>query len=588
MVLGALEDTDSVSSDPSSSYWLDSESFSDLEGFGSDESLPSIVSQSLDQSQDTPIRSSSSIFERLCSVIFSSNWDFKVEKYTRVLKGYLDNIGERHAEGVIKDLNVRFNPNNSLVKHLTRAYSIVAGEGNFKDDRDRYQAFVKELRATIETKQYQAILSKDPNKLTLPEKQVLELTRALVTARWFETEMYDYLKEGVDHYERAYHEETGTVVPERNLTEENFPEKLEEMNRKIEGAPNRVKKSELTLGIQKLEGAVGLKDFTATENVPYVRCTYEYENEKGETRKIKYLRHSRPTMGGGIGGFIGGVVSRCATKLFGGERRHDGEMIAPDYEEGIRALHARGEGMLYVVHQRRSVGVFENEGDSTALIEGLDQKHKNFHTLIQGVEGDLYSREGKYASCRTAGQLKDALLTSFNEGPNSPNALPRLVQNNDEYKEVMVQLFDKVMALYEKKDGSEITVDEWKEMTQLFYIFQKDDLKFRLPNITHYTAICKDFLDRAGNQAMVEDVVHYNMTPDGLSPTDLESTFNNTAGPPIFVKKTKLVWRRLVDGLRIITKLAESPEKKAYLKTVSFGEEKWKLKKVHQANSVAT
>lgn len=150
-----------------------------------------------------------------------------------------------------------------------------------------------------------------------------------------------------------------------------------------------------------------MKDFSGTENIPFIRCRYEYQNEDGTVETIDYMRHSRPTVGGNFFEFVGGVISRVFCKVFGvhSKNAQDGEEIASDYEEAIRIAENHGEAIFY------------------------------------------------------------------------------------------------------------------------------DDLKFRLNGeykVKYYTTPCKDFLDRGGNMAMVEDFVHYHMTRERPSSEGLQHTLYTT------------------------------------------------------------
>lgn len=318
---------------------------------------------------------------------------------------------------------------------------------------------------------------------------------------------------------------------------------------------------------QQVQGVSGLKDFSGTENTPFVRCSYDLE-KGGEVRRVKYHRHSRPTVGGSILRYVTGFVHRLL-----GIARGSGETIAPDYEMAIEAAKAEGEGIFYVVHQRSNTGVFEIEGESTEVIKELQDRHDNFHVLQQTVEGDFFKWTGPYAHIRTVNGFKRAVIDSFRNGPNS---LPKHLQGNEDYlNRVLPQLLDQVHDLF--FDGGDVqTVEELQSFLLLFYVFQKDDLKVRLSEagypIAHYTTPCKDFLDRGGNMALVEDLVHYYMIEENPDSKDLERTLMTTQGAPLLVKKKQVLSHRLAPGLRVADRLAHLPaQKKEALREVRFG-----------------
>lgn len=529
--------------------------------------VSSIVHAVLDQIA-APIKSFGSYF-------FSCDSKFKIEKYTRVLGEYVKHLGGEKGVNETLQLISHLSSVHPLVKDLTKTYEILLSTEGYVNDRERYHTFVKELRSVISHPLYQEMLEK--SELTYGEKTFIRLTRNLARVRWFQADLYDYVKEGVDRYE-----ESSKTQP---VTKGTFSQNLKEKNKNISEGPLSMKKRPIALAKQKLEGALGIKDFTVTENVPFVRNIQVFKNSKEETREIKYLRHARPTMGGTFREFVEGVISRIFHAIFGTmkDRTRDGEKIAPDYIEAIRALKDDGGAMLYVVHQRRFVDLIASEGDSTELIENLDRDHTNFHTLVQTVEGDFYYKKGEFEKYSTVRSLKDALLKSFEE--DAPNALPSAVSDDDNYKtKVLPDLFDKVMTAFGKEKDDSITTDEWKQMIQVFYIFQKDDLKFRLPNVTHYVAICKDCQDRAGNQGMVEDLIHYNMTGKEIASDDLEHTLYITAGVSVSVKKQAILAGRIEDGLKIADRLEKG---EIDPKGITFGCDGWKYQSVQQMGSPA-
>ncbi len=517
---------------------------------------------------------SSSLLRKVTDFFISGEHPFKLKKYTQILDQYVLGLGGADSVSRFLSRLEGFNQKNQMVKHLTKAYRILAGRGNYKNDRARYQDLIKELRATIKCQQYQEIRKSPESQIGWKLAFCVRATKKLVQARWFKSEMYGYLKESTDLY--MTHTPTSTHSSGRYQT---FSDRFVEMNQKVKEAPIALKKSSVALGKQKLGGAVGIKDFSGTENVPFVRCRYHYRNAAtGEERTIEYMRHSRPTVGGNALQFAGGVASRVFNSVTGsdGPSMHDGESIASDYEEAIQIAAERKEAIFYVVHQRRIPGGIENEADSTKLIENLDGKHANFHTLIQSVEGDLFEQKGKYAIDPTGESHKAALIDSFVNDKNPPNRLPNAVRGDREYHRFLGELYDQAFqTLFPERAQSEpLSADEWKEMTLFFYVMQKDDLKFRLSNddytVKYYTTPCKDFLDRGGNMAMVEDFVHYHMTEDGPTNKDRDHTLYTSLGTPVLVKKKEAILNRFIDGLRLVEKLERREHDKRALKGSRF------------------
>ncbi|MCP5505782.1 MAG: hypothetical protein H7A38_02740 [Chlamydiales bacterium] len=545
-----------------------------------DERTSKLAEDQLSQCSSQSSSSARSSFEAVRDFFVSSHHPSKMKKYIHILNQYIDHLGgEKVLRNAYEELK-GFEQTNSMVENATKAYAILLGEGKWaeKNERERYQAFVSALRDAIETPQYQRVrgirfagpskrglyvpLSQRHNKEAFIERAIKCVTHLqnLVDARWFQSEMYTHLKQATNRF-TSDTESSDDEISLDHLTEEDYPRTFKAMNERIKTASPELKKRPASLGMQMLKGATGMKDFSGTENIPYIRCRYDYQDESGETETIHYMRHSRPTVGGRLIEFVGSLVTRLFSKIFGNPTAHDGEKIASDYEEAIRLAGDRKEAIFYVVHQRRSQGLFENEADSTHLIENLDDKHQNFHTLIQSVEGPLFERGEGYEFFQTMGDLKLALLQSFENSPKAPNRLPNAV-NTKEYRQVMGELFDDVRSIFfsEVQDGQSLTQSQWEKMILYFYVFQKDDLKFRLSNgdhtVKYYTTPCKDFLDRGGNMAMVEDFVHYHMAGAGPSREDLEHTLYTTLGAPILVKKKQVIEGRVERGLEIVEDLS--------------------------------
>jgi hypothetical protein len=513
-----------------------------------------------------------------------SNHSSKLEKYGSILEQYITHLGGNSK--VTQALNnlEKFDQYNPMVEHATSACRALLGKGQWegKNERDRYQNFVKELRAAIETHQYQKLKNE-----TAPDIKTLvcvELIKNLVKVRWFKSEMYPHLEKATELF---MNKSEGPEYSERieTLSELNFSKTFTDMNNRIKNGPSEIRKRKIALWKQQFEGITGLKDFSGTENISFVRCRYDYKTEGGDTETIHYLRHSRPTVGGSLSEFLIGVITRIFCTVFHIHQTspNDGETIATDYEEAIHIAKEQGEAIFYVVHQRRTPGIIENEADSTKLIEGLDKKHENFHVLIQSVEGPLFNQEGRYADLRTMAMLKYHLCESFKtDNPESPNCLPKAVRDEKQYHEDLGKMFDEVRHIFFPDVGNftQLTPEEWQKMILYFYVFQKDDLKFRLSNenytVKYYTTPCKDFLDRGGNMALVEDFIHYHMAKNAPTKEDLQHTLYTTLGAAIDVKKKEVIEKRLEIGLKIVEDLAKLNEsQKTALQEYRFQERKF-------------
>lgn len=533
-----------------------------------DESISQVWDDSMSNASSVSSRSS---IDAVRDFFVSSSHPSKLKKYQHIIGEYIKHLGGRDKVSESLRTLEGFEQYNPMVEHVTQAYRILAGEGNWshKNERERYRAFVIELRAAIETRQYQKFRHY-PEETTPRQRVCVNFIKDLVAVRWFESDMYDHLRKATETF-LEHSDSSSDEDSIGDLSEEDFPKTFLEMNERIKGASPEVRKRKVALWKQQFQGATGMKDFSGTENIPFIRCRYVYEDDEGKRKTIHYMRHSRPTVGGNVLQFLGGVVTRLCCRVLGirSSKALDGESIASDYEEAICIAKERGEAIFYVVHQRRTPGVVENEADSTKLIEQLDRKHPNFHTLIQGVEGPLFEQGEGYDFHPSMRVLKLALLDSFRPDPTSPNRLPNAVSRNEAYHADLGRMFDEVKKIFfpEVDDKTPLSKEDWQKMILYFYVFQKDDLKFRLSNdqysVKYYTTPCKDFLDRGGNMAMVEDFVHYHMADQSPSTEDLEHTLYTTLGAPILVKKKQVIEHRIERGLDMVSDLSQMNAKQA-------------------------
>jgi hypothetical protein len=140
---------------------------------------------------------------------------------------------------------------------------------------------------------------------------------------------------------------------------------------------------------------------------------------------------------------------------------------------------------------------------------------------------------------------------------------------------------DKQGQTLEKEQASLLV--NWQSFILLFYAFQKTDLKIRLNGVnefklTAFTTPCKDFLDRGGNQAFVEDRLHHYMSGEESNSKRMEQALCLLLGPPIAVKKIGVIPKRVAPGLaveKLFSQMSDSHKKR--LRAYTFGEERWKL-----------
>ncbi|MCC5832682.1 MAG: OmpH family outer membrane protein [Chlamydiales bacterium] len=169
-------------------------------------------------------------------------------------------------------------------------------------------------------------------------------------------------------------------------------------------------------------------------------------------------------------------------------------------------------------------------------------------------------------------------------------SLDELLIDQVVFKELMVNILGSAAEIEKTENLSQLEQEraealaKWQSYILLVYVFQKMDLKFRLNGVngfilSTYTTPCKDFLDRGGNMAFVEDrLIHY-MLGEEKDPERMKEALYNLLGPPIHVKKKEAIERRILPGIHVERLLASmNDERREKLANYRFGKDKWRVK----------
>lgn len=437
------------------------------------------------------------------------------------------------------------------------------GKPIYTDAKKQYETYVDALRKVIQTEQYQKI--RRESNVTVELKQCLALIGALCEAR-FLLENHGLLRSLLQLHEEEYDRLNPERVEIPEVTRENFSTVLMAINNKVNGAPPHMKVSQMQRTSRMFCGAMGFEDFVKVD-ISFLRGKQVFKNEQGEERIFYYIRHPTPHLPGSISWIILGTISRLSRL----GHIESGEAIAPEFTGMLESIAERGESYLIQSHQRlNDTGKTENEKSRSQTLYRLQESHKNFHVVFQGVEGDLFDHKGSYATITTFAALKKAIKTSF-YSENSPNRLPAFLEEDTHYRDVVIdRLLDQVhQTLFGWRDeisfkgqdpsqpGKPYPNREWQEFILAFYIFQGDDLKFRLPNVKYFCTNCKNFFDRGGNRAMAEDRLHQEMSEQEVTRKDLEETIVNLVPVPLQSKGKGVIAYRLPPGLALAETLAK-------------------------------
>jgi len=421
---------------------------------------------------------------------------------------------------------------------------------NETSDNPRLQRrqFILALRQAILDPEYQAFHEKPQNEA---QKRCCEIVEALSEAV-FKPRMETYLEKIINTFSNP--QEYG----------DDFVSKIKDQNQSIKQADKgEVGKSALALAKQKFDGALGRKDMIGSENTPHLRNHLSFA--KG--LEVDYHRHACPVLANTDGevlkNVIKGAIGNTDTKTSGA--------IAPEYEEMLIAKRKRGEGHLYVNHQRRKPGKIEDERPRVLELEKLQERHANEFVLTQSVEGDLFKRKGKYAEVSKFKDLQKALIDSFkDEDAYAENRLPQHLHQGYLDQQLAQRLTWMHDTFFDKKDGIQ-SLEEWQTFVELSYALMRMDLLVYLSENTDYkiTAmadVCKDDLDRGGNEGFIQDGLAH-LLAGSLNSENLEQMRIQLLGPPILVKKKEAIEKRVLPGLNACRFLLEfSDEKKGKIK----------------------
>ena len=521
-----------------------------------------------------------------------------LQEHLRVLQEE-HNINASNAMKTIKQWRKNSKWKNSqMLKNLERTFCNLITPPKHLEAKAQYENFLNALRATITSNEYQSIQENRADKI---ERECLNFVRTLCLIRPT-PKVLPFFKNLTDYFlEASRTKDDGKNSGE--ITYKNFADQILSKMQKINNAPKRMTLKndvgimsplkDVELNYTKFIGAAGLQDFPAASpaNLHSKQIFVCNGAQARQEKRINYYRMPTPHYQNdlpsssssssfqktvNIGTTLYRIGMNTAKRKMGFKDQSTGERVVPEFIEMVKALKAKGEEFLYCCHQRLNDKEPMNEHWRVKTLMDVDKTQDNFHLLIQAVEGDLFERKKNFQTITTFVGLKKALIDSFYEGDDKAhNALPRALKQDKNYKEnVLPHLLNKIHEIF-FKNKEEINFNgkvpgdsekpyperEWQMFILIFYIFQAMDLKMRLPNISHFSSPCKDFLDRGGNRAMTEALIlaymmAYKKRKGRPSREELEPIMYNLLAPPIVAKGIAPIKHRLEPGLAVAQHLA--------------------------------
>jgi hypothetical protein len=384
---------------------------------------------------------------------------------------------------------------------------------SLQDSRRVYQGFLPYL---IEAAR---------RELSKPIDQRDRAVIVLCQRRYFDVHMHPYLEGLVRQMVSAYEAIVSSTAPGSlydfsSITTATFVEHLQIVNRLVGSSPNT--KHPIPRQSERFHGAVLGKNMTE-QNIPYCRCVYDF----GE-QAVVYARHPAPTLPGTWSDLIGGMASRVMRLP-----RGNGETIAPDYELAITDRKT-----LVCMHLHADKNVVQHEGGMVEAVNALSEKHDNFEAFVQPMDGTFFKSkpEGNFA------HAKELILANFNTG-GEMCSLPSYLRDNPAYETRMRVLLDDTHRLF-FASREEIADDvEWQIFQLYFYIMQGTDRMIET-NVDTFSSFCREFADRGGIRAFVQDLVYAKMIGELEDENILQQAMYNLFGATILIKRESVLpWR---------------------------------------------
>lgn len=474
--------------------------------------------------------------KKAIGLIFDGQKEFHLKKYQVILEEYRASLEVSHKktlDEIISDV-VCSTEEDKRIKNalLNSLHCLKPDENSDKNARDLYIEFVENLDIAAAR-----ILARQSAP---SDNFCVSLAETLALNRWAGVHMKK-------HFAQRVKEAAPSLEMPGSLKD--LPNCLRETNKAIAQADCSTRKSWVSLQYQKFRGAIGIENFTGKKNTPNVLAQLSYGKQN-----ISYLRHGSPTFGKDV------------------TLRNNSEKIVANYELFLKAAKRKNQGVFYVIHQRNfGAGLGDERGRTHAILK-LEDKHDNFHAMVQPVEGDFFNKPVETTSIN---DIKAELIYEFFEKKDHPTCvLPKVIKNDPEYKTTFEKLLQSTQEIF-FQNRTEINSKERKNFILFFYALQRMELKTRLGKdtcpISYYVTACKDNLDRGGAQALLELVIHSIITKKTEDQDQLKDIVNNILGAPIIVKQKEMISSRLNPIIEAIEHIIKTPGILENLSSYEFG-----------------
>ncbi len=324
----------------------------------------------------------------------------------------------------------------------------------------RNHEFIMHLRAAINSIEYQQ------NKNNL-HHALIGLVQILCLVKFSEVSLYHTAEGMINEAARVGQNELN------DLNADNIGGKINDINRRLEDAPSKLKKSFFALSKQKFQGEQGINNDTGGKsNVPYPRSLQLVLEADGKLKKRIFCRFGTPTI----------------QELF------KPTIIDPMFEAALDKLENQGKTFVYFNHQRRE----GKENLRTAAIEALEEKYPGtFYCASIPLDGKIINYLDPKAGNFEA--LEQLIIESYAKSTNGCRLPPNISHD------VVKATIDCVKSLYFNGVGPEKKTDR-----EAFWGFFNTELKLAIIeqiNPDYINSACKDNKDRGGTLSTIDEAV---------------------------------------------------------------------------------